>query len=112
MQSCWTNRLQDAAHDRLDLIVLPEACDRFDGMTVEEAAAFYRYRGDAMLKFFQKQARQLKSYIAYSAIMPFDEKSFYNSTFIIAFSYKSCYFFQIIMSIIHSITMICTIHHF
>ena len=83
MQSYWTNRLQDAAHDRLDLIVLPEACDRFDGMTVEEAAAFYRYRGDAMLKFFQKQARQLKSYIAYSGIIPADEKSFYNSTFII-----------------------------
>ena len=83
IRSYWAKRLQDIAHERLDLIVLPEACDRFENMTMEEAAAFYRYRGETMLKFFQQQARQLNSCIAYSAIMPFDEKSFYNSTFII-----------------------------
>ena len=83
IQSYWAERLQDAAHSQPDLIVLPEACDRFDNMSVEEAAEFYRYRSDAMLKFFQQQAKELTSYIAYSAIMPANDREFYNSTFII-----------------------------
>lgn len=53
--------------DDPDLIVLPEACDRFPSMTMEVRKDYYRYRGNRMRDMYREIARKHNCYIAYSA---------------------------------------------
>lgn len=53
--------------DQPDLIVLPEACDRYPSFTMEQRKAYYRYRGDRIRDFYREIARENHCYIAYSA---------------------------------------------
>ena len=78
--------LKEALYDQPDLIVLPEACDRFSMMPIDERHRYYRYRGDKILDFYREQAIKNHCYIAYSACrcVPEDtEYPFRNSTQII-----------------------------
>ena len=52
----WTKELDQVLPDMPDLIVLPEACDRYVGMTSADKAEYYAVRGDRMLKFFCEKA--------------------------------------------------------
>ena len=78
--------LEEAMLDKPDLIVLPEVCDRFSMMPIDERHRYYRYRGDKILDFYREQAIKNHCYIAYSACrcVPEDTKyPFRNSTQII-----------------------------
>lgn len=83
----WEKRLREVAPDRPDLIVLPEACDRFDGMSPEEVLTYYELRGESVLDFFREKAAELKCYIACSSVLRSKEEgadcSFRNSTVLI-----------------------------
>lgn len=79
-------QLRDVLPDKPDLIVVPEACDRFINFSMPERKEYYRVRGDKILDFYSKVARENNCYIAYSACryLPEDnEKPFRNSTQII-----------------------------
>ena len=47
----WSRELAGVLPDRPDLIVLPEACDRFPMHTMEERFSWYEFRGNKMLDF-------------------------------------------------------------
>lgn len=69
--------------DRPDLIVLPEACDRYPNLTMEKRKAYYQTRGDRIRDFLCGVAKEHSCNIAYSACRntPWDEKLPYrNST--------------------------------
>lgn len=73
--------------DRPDLIVLPEACDRFPSFTMDQRKAYYRHRGGRIRDFYRKAAKENHCYIAYSACryLPEEERlPFHNSTQIIS----------------------------
>ncbi len=54
--------------DKPDLIVLPEVCDRPVGIkSIEERFSYYKERGNAVLKFLQKTAKENNCYITYPA---------------------------------------------
>ena len=72
--------------DKPDLIVVPEACDRFPNLPMEKRKEYYQVRGDRIRDFYRDIAREHNCYIAYSACRntPWDEKFPYrNSTQII-----------------------------
>lgn len=78
--------LDNALRDKPDLIVLPEACDRYYNMPLPERIQYYRYRGNKILDFYREQAKQHHCYIAYSAcreVCREAELPFRNSTQII-----------------------------
>ena len=79
-------QLRDVLPDKPDLIVIPEACDRFINFTMQERKEYYRVRGDKIRDFYCEVARENNCYIAYSACryLPEEsEKPFRNSTQII-----------------------------
>lgn len=69
--------------DRPDLVVLPEACDRPEGLTRGERADYYRARGDRVLDRCRETAVARRCYIAYSAVMEDGDGRWRNSTRII-----------------------------
>ena len=83
MKSYWGSRLEEIAAEKPDLIVLPEVCDRFNDMTVPEILEYYEVRGNAILDFFCRKAAELKSYIAYSAVLKAEDGAYRNSTVMI-----------------------------
>lgn len=56
-----------ALPDKPDLIVLPEACDRFASMSREDKQVYYRVRGNQIRDFLRDVARRNRCYIVYSA---------------------------------------------
>lgn len=69
--------------DRPDLILVPEACDRFAGFTDEENTLYYTVRADRICDVFRQIAKENKCYVAYSAIRSVPEDPhfpFRNST--------------------------------
>ncbi len=80
MQELWRSQLDAVIPDRPDLIVLPEACDRFADHSTTERLDYYRQRGDAMRDFFADVAARNSCYIAYSAIRVMDDGTLRNAT--------------------------------
>ena len=80
MKKFWSQALEPILSNRPDLIVLPEACDRFPRHTMEERFRWYEYRGDQMRDFFRDIARANHCYIAYSAARRMPDGSYRNST--------------------------------
>ena len=76
----WKRELEQVLPDRPDLIVLPEACDRYPAMNREERLAYYRFRGDKIRDFFRDAARRNRCYIAYSAAREMPDGTWRNST--------------------------------
>ena len=67
MLAYLNENLQKVLPDKPDLIVVPEACDRFPSFTMEERKRYYRYRGDRIRDFYRDIARENRCTIAYSA---------------------------------------------
>jgi predicted amidohydrolase len=63
----WRMHLEQVWPDEPDLVVLPEACDRFPEFPLERRRAYYEYRGDRVRDFLAGQAREHRCCIAYSA---------------------------------------------
>jgi len=80
MMDFWSEKLDKVLPDMPDLIVLPEACDRYEGMEAAGRAKYYEARGDKMLKFFSKKAKENNCYIAYSAAFQVSDGTFRNCT--------------------------------
>ena len=79
-------KLGDVLCDKPDLIILPEACDRYPNMPLDKRMEYYEVRGDRVRDHMMKVAKENGCYIAYSACRntPWDEKFPYrNSTQII-----------------------------
>lgn len=79
----WEEKLKQVLPDNPDLIVLPEACDRYSNHTIEERIQYYKIRKDQVLDFFKNMAKKHKCYIAYSAAREVSDGSWRNSTQII-----------------------------
>ena len=80
MMDFWEKQLDQVLPDMPDLIVLPEACDRYNDIEDEDRKKYYAARGDKMLKFFSKKAKENNCYIAYSAAFQVSDGTFRNST--------------------------------
>lgn len=76
----WKREFEQVLPDRPDLIVLPEACDRFPAMNKEERLSYYRFRGNKIRDFFCDVARRNRCYIAYSAAREMPDGTWRNST--------------------------------
>ncbi len=80
MMDFWAKQLDQVLPDMPDLIVLPEACDRYVGIEGSDRDLYYTVRGDRMLKFFSKKAKENNCYIAYSAAFQVSDGTFRNCT--------------------------------
>ena len=76
----WEWAIAQALVDKPDLIVVPEACDRFPAHTMAERKAYYEVRGNQIRDFFRKIAKKNHCYIAYSAARKVDACTYRNST--------------------------------
>ena len=76
----WEREIRQVLPDRPDLILLPEACDRFRNRTPEQNRVYYDVRGDRMRDFFAALARENRCYIGYSAVRRAEDGFFRNST--------------------------------
>ena len=65
--------------DKPDLIVLPEACDMPAGYTLERRVDYYRARGEKILEFFGKTARDNHCNIVYPSIREMNDGTWRNS---------------------------------
>lgn len=83
MKEHWLKHLNTVLPDHPDLIVLPEACDRFPVMSTAERNEYYVFRGDQMLDFFREQARANHCYIVYSSIRILSDGTSRNSSWLI-----------------------------
>ncbi len=80
MQQHWASELQTVLCDKPDLILLPEACDRYCTFTPEQRLQYYEARGDKMLQFFQEVAKKHHCYIVYSAARKMQDGTYRNSS--------------------------------
>jgi predicted amidohydrolase len=79
----WRQQVSLVLPDRPDLIVVPEACDRFPAMPLERRLEYYRHRGDRVRDFFAEVAAENSCYLAYSAAREMPDGTWRNSTQII-----------------------------
>ena len=75
----WQSRFEQVLPDRPDLIVVPENCDRPDGIRGERELAYYAVRGNQIRDFFAQVAKENHCYITYPAIRQLDEGTWRNS---------------------------------
>jgi predicted amidohydrolase len=61
----WRKELRQVLPDKPDLILLPEACDRSEGLTDEQQSEYYRARKDQVLDFFASVAKENHCYIVF-----------------------------------------------
>lgn len=82
MMAHWKRQIGPVLPEKPDIIVLPEACDRFAGPAASPEAwrAYYDLRGDKMRDMFAQIARDNHCYIAYSAARRAEDGFFRNST--------------------------------
>ncbi|MCP4259654.1 MAG: carbon-nitrogen hydrolase family protein [Planctomycetes bacterium] len=76
----WKSRFAQVLPDRPDLIVVPEACDRPAGFSLEKRLAYYKVRKNQIKNFFAKVAKENHCYIVYSAAREMDDGSWRNSS--------------------------------
>lgn len=75
----WRTQLKPIWPDCPDIVVLPEACDRYLSHTMKERREYYRIRGNRILSYFQSEARKHHCYIAYAAAREMPDGSCRNS---------------------------------
>lgn len=76
----WKVRLAQVLPDKPDLVVVPEACDRFPQHSMEERLAYYRVRKDQVRDLFAATAKEHGCCMAYSAAREMDDGTWRNST--------------------------------
>ena len=80
MLAHWEATLQQVLPDKPDLIVIPEACDRYLDMVGEARLSYYRTRGNQVRDMMMAVAKKHHCYITYSAARQLDDGSWRNST--------------------------------
>lgn len=80
MIAFWRDKLGQVLPDRPDLIVVPEACDRYPAHTLDERLAYYRTRGDQVRDALAEIASQHRCHIAYSAAREMPDGTWRNTT--------------------------------
>ncbi|HQH51653.1 MAG TPA: carbon-nitrogen hydrolase family protein [Candidatus Hydrogenedentes bacterium] len=80
MLAHWRAQLALVLPEKPDLIVVPEACDRFPDHNNEERFEYYKIRGDQVRDAFAAAAKEHGCYIAYSAARALEDGSWRNST--------------------------------
>ena len=80
MIAYWRGKLGQVLPDKPDVIVVPEACDRYADHSQEERLAYYRVRGNQVRDFFADVAGDNACYIAYSAAREMEDGTWRNST--------------------------------
>ena len=83
MKRFWERQVELMLPDRPDLIVVPEASDRYHHLTGEIRKEYYRTRGNQMLDFWKQVAIANSTYVAYSAARELPDGTWRNSTQII-----------------------------
>lgn len=76
----WDRKIDEVLPDNPDLIVLPEACDRYLSHSVQQRKDYYKTRGDKILDFFKQKAKTNNCFIAYSATRIVNDEKIMNST--------------------------------
>ncbi len=66
MQEYWINELQQAVNEKSDVVLLPEACDRYLDLNPSFAKEFYEAKIHVMPDFFANYAKEHKITIVYS----------------------------------------------
>ena len=67
MERHWEKELSQVLCSKPDLIVVPEACDRYPNFTIEERLRYYEAREGRVRDFFAEICRRNHCNIAYSA---------------------------------------------
>ena len=83
MKGHWEGQFAQVLPEQPDLIVVPEACDRYNGMDDDARAAYFEARGSQVLELFARTARDNHCYVAYSAARGLADGTWRNSTQII-----------------------------
>ena len=81
--SHWRGRFAQVLPDKPDLIVVPEACDRPSGLSMEKRLAYYRVRKNQVRDFFAEVAKANRCYMVYSAAREMDDGTWRNSSVLI-----------------------------
>ena len=79
----WKGRFAQVLPDKPDLIVVPEACDRPSGLSMEKRLAYYRVRQNQVRDYFAQVARENHCYMVYSAAREMDDGTWRNSSVLI-----------------------------
>jgi len=85
MMRHWERQIAPVLPEKPDLIVLPEACDRYAGFGADEESRgeYYRTRGNRFRDFFAQMAKQQRCNIAYSAQIQMEDGYYRNATFLL-----------------------------
>jgi hypothetical protein len=83
MIAFWKRQIEPVLPTQPDLIVIPEASDRYANLTGDKRLEYYRVRRDQVKDFWCATARENQCYIAYSAARELPDGSWRNSTQII-----------------------------
>ena len=75
----WRGRLAQVWPDQPDLVLVPEACDRFSGQSAKAQAEYYEARGNQVRDFFAATAKEHGCYLAYSAVHKMEDGTWRNS---------------------------------
>jgi predicted amidohydrolase len=76
----WQKKFAQVLPDRPDLIVVPEACDRPAGFSLDKRLKYYRVRKNQVRDYFASVAKQNNCYIVYSAARQTDDGYWRNSS--------------------------------
>lgn len=75
----WDHQLENVLTDKPDIIVLYEAADRFAKLTLEQKLAYYEFRGEKILCYFKRKAKENNCYIAYPYVRKMRDGTYRNS---------------------------------
>ncbi len=79
----WDREMSSEWPNHPDLVVLPEVCDTFWGMTAEAKLAYLKERGDKVLDFFRKCAKIHRCYLVYGTYRELPQGGYANCTYLI-----------------------------
>lgn len=79
----WRGRFAQVLPDKPDLIVVPEACDRPSGLSLDKRLAYYRVRKNQVRDDFAKVAKENHCYIVYSAAREMPDGTWRNASILI-----------------------------
>ena len=79
MKAFWQKELDQVLPNEPDLIVIPEASDRFPQLPPDQLRQWYTFRGNKMRDFFAGIAREHHCYIAYAAARLLEDGTCRNS---------------------------------
>ena len=79
----WDNKLASVVPDKPDMIVLPEMCDRLEGLPDDKTLKYYDTNRDMLFEFFSKKAKENNCYLVYSTLRKCDDNSVRNSSIVL-----------------------------